>query len=330
MEQLYPLKFKPLLKERIWGGNKLGSKLGKSLPGNGKYGESWEISAVQGEVSIVQNGFLAGNNLQEIIEVYMGDLVGEAVYDRFGIEFPLLIKFIDAAEPLSVQVHPDDKLAAERHHSFGKTEMWYVLHADRGAELISGFREPVNSEVFTRHLKNKSLPSILNAEKVDPGDVFYIPAGRVHAIGAGILVAEIQQTSDITYRIYDWDRTDPTGKSRALHTDLALDCIDYSVVEGTAKTFYERMSNQTVPLISNSYFSTRVLSFDNPIEKDYYSLDSFVIYICLRGEFTLQYQGGTERVETGETLLLPAVLSQYTLIPHKASSILEVYVPSPV
>ncbi len=329
MEQLYPLKFKPVLKERIWGGNKLSSMLGKSIPGNGKYGESWEISAVQGEVSIVQNGFLAGNDLQEIIEIYMGDLVGEAVYDRFGIEFPLLIKFIDAAEPLSVQVHPDDKLAAERHHSFGKTEMWYVLHADAGAELISGFRVPVNSEVFVQHLQNKSLPSILNAEKVDSGDVFYIPAGRVHAIGAGILVAEIQQTSDITYRIYDWDRTDSSGKSRALHTDLALDCIDYSVVEGTAKTSYERMSNQAASLISNSYFSTRVLHFDKPIEKDYYSLDSFVIYICLQGEFTLQYEGGTEKIETGETLLLPASLSQYTLIPHKASSILEVYVPIP-
>jgi len=241
MHQLYPLKFKPLLKERIWGGDKLKTILGKQ----GKCatcGESWEISAVEKNVSVVENGFLKNNNLQEIIEIYMGDLVGDKIFDKFGLEFPLLIKFIDANDDLSIQVHPNDKLAHERHQSNGKTEMWYVMDANKDSALISGFNKQISTEEYVNHLNGKTLKDILNRQPVKQGDVFFIPAGRVHAIGAGILLAEIQQTSDITYRIYDWDRVDANGKHRELHTDLALDAINYKYSEDV-KTAYENKLN---------------------------------------------------------------------------------------
>ncbi|MDD4031876.1 MAG: mannose-6-phosphate isomerase [Bacteroidales bacterium] len=326
MENIYPLKFKPVLKERIWAGSQLSDLLGKKLPGNKKYGESWEISGVQGDISRVSNGFLAGNDLQELIEIYMGDLVGESIYDQFGIEFPLLIKFIDAAEPLSVQVHPDDALARKRHNSYGKTEMWYVMHAAPESEMISGFNQPMDQHLYRQHLKEKTLSSVLHAEKVSAGDVLFIPAGRVHAIGAGIMVAEIQQTSDVTYRIYDWDRVDASGNSRELHSELAVDCMDYSKTEGSCKTSYQLMKNKTSEILTCPYFTTNVLSFDKTIGKDYFDLDSFVIYICLEGDFLLKYEGGSEQVHCGETILLPAIMDQFTLTPKSSAKLLEVYI----
>ncbi len=222
---LYPLKFKPILKDKIWGGAKLRDVLGKKA--SDKAGESWEISSVEGDISIVENGFLAGNSLLEVAEVYMGDLVGDSIFDRFGVEFPLLIKFIDAADFLSVQVHPDDAMARERHNSYGKTEMWYIVESDQG-ELIAGFNRKLDREQYLRHFNGGSLKEILNHEAVAPGDIYFMPAGRIHAIGPGVLLAEIQQTSDVTYRIYDWDRIDDQGNPRELHTDLALDAIDFS------------------------------------------------------------------------------------------------------
>jgi mannose-6-phosphate isomerase len=326
MNELYPLKFKPVLKDRIWGGNKLKTLLGK----DGKCttcGESWELSAVQGDISIVSNGFLKGNNLEEIIEVYLGDMVGETVYERFGVEFPLLIKFIDAADDLSIQVHPDDELAMKRHDSFGKTEMWVVMQADKGARLISGFSGKVTKEEYLKHLQEKTLRNILHSEEVKNGDVFFIPAGRVHAIGSGILLAEIQQTSDVTYRIYDWDRTDASGKSRELHTELAIDAIDYKHYP-QYKTIYEEKSNQTVNVADCKYFTTNMIKFDAAVTKDYNFIDSFVIYICLKGNVIIRYENGTETLQTGETVLIPAVLKEIEMIPSEESQILEVYIKS--
>jgi len=226
MEGLYPLKFTPIYKDKIWGGNKIKSVLNKDFGGLPNCGESWELSGVDGNVSVVSNGYLAGNTLEELLEVYMGDLAGDEVYEHFGNEFPLLIKFIDANDDLSIQVHPNDEMAAERHNSYGKTEMWYVLQADKGSKLQSGFNQQVDQEKYLEKLEKTELTDILNFEEVTAGDVFFIPAGRVHAIGRGILLAEIQQTSDITYRIYDYDRRDDKGNPRELHTDLALDAID--------------------------------------------------------------------------------------------------------
>jgi len=325
MTQLYPLKFQPILKEKIWGGNKLHTILGKGTPGDTHCGESWEISGVQDNLSVASNGFLKGNNLEEIIEVYMGELVGDQVYEKFGFEFPLLIKFIDASDVLSIQVHPDDTLAKERHNAYGKTEMWYIIQADQGSKIITGFNRKINRQIYQENLLNKTLPDILNFEDALPGDVFFIPAGRVHAIGAGILLTEIQQTSDITYRIYDWDRVDKNGKGRELHTDLALDAIDYNHYKNY-KTPYEVLLNRSSQVIDCDYFSTNFLKIDQPVGKDFNYIDSFVIYICLSGSFLIEYEGKSEPVHTGESVLIPAVLKNFFLKPEGDSEMLEVFI----
>lgn len=325
MNSLYPIKFHPILKDKIWGGPRLKNILNKPTESD-KCGESWEISAVQGNISKVKNGFLAGNNLQDLTEIYMGDLVGDKIYDRFGIEFPLLIKFIDANDILSVQVHPDDPLAMVRHNSYGKTEMWYIIKAERNAEIICGFNREMNRDTYLLHLKNKTLKEILNFEKVKSGDVFFIPSGRVHAVGAGILLAEIQQTSDITYRIYDWDRVDDTGKPREMHTELALDALDFNYY-GIYRTDYEPLFNRTTNLADCKYFTTGLMHFNKPEEKDYNFIDSFVIYMCLEGKINILYGLGlSESLVAGETVLIPASLKNLNLIPVGTAKALEVYI----
>ncbi len=326
MEGLYPLKFTPIYKDKIWGGNKIKSVLNKDFGDLPNCGESWELSGVDGNVSVAANGFLAGNTLEELIEVYMSDLVGEKVFDTYGIEFPLLIKFIDANDDLSIQVHPDDKMSKERHNAFGKTEMWYVMQADKGSKLQSGFNQPVDQDKYLFKLEHNELTDILNFEEVAPGDVFFIPAGRVHAIGKGILLAEIQQTSDITYRIYDYDRRDDQGNLRELHTELALDAIDYTL-SPEYKSKYASKTNETVELVKCKYFTTNVLEINQVIEKDYNKLDSFVIYICLEGELLIETESGNESIQKGETILIPASIENVQLKPQSASvKLLEVYI----
>ncbi len=326
MNSLYPLKFKPSFKERLWGGKRLHTVLGKTACPMEKCGESWELSAVEGHISEISNGFLAGNNLQEAIEIYMDELVGEKIYDRYGPEFPLLIKFIDAEDDLSIQVHPGDELSKERHSAYGKTEMWYVVDAYPGSKLISGFNQPVDREKYLRHMETGRLTDLLLSEEVNPGDVFFIPAGRVHAIGKGILVAEIQQTSDVTYRIYDFDRLDKHGKKRKLHTDLALDALDFSWQEAY-KTRYSVVKNQSVELASCTYFTTNLLELDQPVAKEYAYLDSFVIYMGIGGDVKLTWDGGEEVIGHGETLLVPASFDSFTLTPQTGEArLLEIYV----
>ena len=325
MNILYPIKFRPILKDKIWGGSRLKNILNKSAASD-KCGESWEISAVEGNLSIVRNGFLAGNNLQELIEIYLGDLVGDKIYSQFGIEFPLLIKFIDANDILSVQVHPDDELARLRHDAYGKTEMWYVIEAEENAELIAGFNRTLDRETYLRHLQSKTLKEILNFEKVRKGDVFFTPAGRVHAVGAGILLAEIQQTSDITYRIYDWDRVDEQGNPRETHTELALDALDFKHSE-SYRTDYNSVMNLTTIVADCKYFTAGLLTFDQTVEKDYNFIDSFVIYMCLEGQIDIRYGiDKSEKIETGETVLIPAALKNISLLPNGRAKTIEVYV----
>ena len=285
---MYPFKFKPINKDKIWGGQKLKKLLNKEFSPLPNCGESWEISGVQDEISVVANGFLEGNNLEELIEIYMGELVGEKVYEKFGVEFPLLIKFIDANDDLSIQVHPNDEMSKERHNAFGKTEMWYVLQADEGSELIAGFNQEVDQKKYLEHLEKNTLMEILNTEKVKAGDVFFMPAGRVHAIGKGIVVAEIQQTSDVTYRIYDYNRKDDKGNTRELHTDMALDAIDYTF-EKEYRTHYHTHKNQSSELVSCPYFTTNLIELTHSIEKDYNDLDSFIIYMCLEGNYAISW-----------------------------------------
>jgi mannose-6-phosphate isomerase len=325
MSELYPLRFKPLPREMIWGGNNLNKKFNKDFPSGVKIGESWEISGITGNISVVDNGYLKGNNLEELIEVYMGDLVGEKVFKRFGLEFPLLIKFIDACETLSVQVHPDDEVAARHNAARGKTEMWYVLEAEPGSELISGFKGEVTSGLFLEKLESGKLMEILNTEKVTEGDVFFIPAGRVHAIGGGIILAEIQQSSDSTYRIYDWDRPGPDGKQRELHIEKALEAIDFQA--GKAHRARPGIKDNTpVTLADCEYFTTNLLQVKGTVERDYSLPDSFIIYICTNGEFLLEWANGKMTVKKGDTVMIPAAMTKTVISCSKKSVLLEVYI----
>ena len=325
MSELYPLKFEPLLKEKVWGGDALVKKYGKRAPESIKIGESWEVSAVEDNLSVAVNGYLAGNNIRELIEVFMGDLTGDKVYEKFGNEFPLLIKFIEAREDLSVQVHPSDSLARERHNANGKTEMWYILESEKDAIIYSGFREPVTRDIYLDALREGKIVSLLNAESCTQGDVFFIPAGRIHATGAGTLLAEIQQTSDITYRIYDWDRKSDNGPARELHNDLAPGAIDFSS-SGRSVIKKPALLNKTETLVSCEYFNTNIIQFDRAVEKDYRRLDSFVVYLCTEGKFSVRWNDGEEKAVKGETLLLPASLREVVLIPEERSTLLEIYI----
>ena len=322
MNQL--LKFEPILKDKIWGGEKLATLLNKRS--NRKdIGESWEISDVKGDTSIVSNGELAGKDLKQLILDYKSDLVGEKIYKHFGEKFPLLIKFIDAKEALSIQLHPHDDLAKKRHNSFGKTEMWYVMQADEKANLIVGFQKEVTSEEYIKHLENKKLIDILNVDEVDKGDVYFIPTGRVHAIGAGVLLAEIQQTSDITYRIYDWDRPNPDGTFRDLHTEEAIDAIDYSAKENY-KTAYSKTENTSSEIVSCPYFTTNVLPLKGEISINHSDKDSFVIYMCVAGSVVFKYNKQSEKLEMGETILVPACIKDISISSEGKSELLEVYI----
>jgi mannose-6-phosphate isomerase len=325
MSELYPLKFEPVLKEKIWGGTSLQRFYGKK-PGNLKnIGESWELSAVSGNLSVVSNGFLAGNNIEEIIEVYMGDITGESVFEKFGNEFPLLIKIIEARDDLSVQVHPGNELAEKRHKAYGKTEMWYILQSDYDARIYTGFSKPVSRDEYLNALKNNLVPVLLNIETTQSGDAFFMPAGRVHAIGAGIVLVEIQQTSDITYRIYDWGRKDKNGKSRELHTDLALDAINFNDT-GTSKIRKQPQNNKPENLVSCEFFTTNIIQFNEQISRDYNHIDSFVAYICTEGSFMLLWDSRSEKVSKGETVLVPASISEFALLPSQMTTVLEVYI----
>jgi len=325
MSTLYPLKFKTIYKDKIWGGQKINTYLHKDFGNLPNCGETWEISGVKSDVSIVDGGELDGRSLADLLEEYKGELVGNAVYERFNNTFPLLVKFIDAADDLSIQVHPDDELAKKRHNSFGKTEMWYVIEADPGSSLIAGFNQEVNQQVYVDKLNSGHLTDILNREDVKAGDVFFLPAGRVHTIGKGLLIAEIQQTSDITYRIYDFDRVDDKGQKRELHTEEALAAIDYKKYP-EYKTQYEPKKNEDVHLVSCPYFTTNVLNYTENLSKNYSSLDSFVIHVCLEGSYQLHYNGNTINVKMGDSILLPNSVKQVELTTTNGFKILESYI----
>lgn len=324
---MYPLKFEPILKQTLWGGDKIipFKHLNETLP---NVGESWEVSAVEGSESVVANGADKGYTLPEMVRKYKEELVGEANYARFGNKFPLLIKFIDAKLDLSIQVHPGDELAKKRHNSFGKNEMWYVIAADKGAKLISGFAEEITPKEYKDRVHNGTFAEVLQTCAIEPGDVFYVPAGRVHGIGAGAFVAEIQQTSDITYRIFDYNRKDKDGKSRELHTSQAMDAINFSDVQDDFRTEYERVQNEPVEMVASPYFTISVYDMTEEITCDYSELDSFVIFICVEGSCRLTDDNQNEiTLRAGETVLLPAAVQEVTIVPEgQRVKLLETYV----
>ncbi len=319
----YPLKFIPILKEKIWGGQKLINLLHKDS--NLKdLGESWEISGVQNDVSIAQNGRFQGKSLAYLMETFKGDFLGNSIYEKFGPEFPLLIKFIDAKTELSVQLHPNDKLAKERHNSFGKTEMWYIMQADEGAEINVGFNKSTNREEYLSYLESGNITNLLHFEKVKKGDSVFINTGKVHAIGAGVLLAEIQQTSDITYRIYDWDRKDSNGNYRELHTAQALEAIDFEM-KADYKLDYSRKENTSSIIAHCDYFTTNYLPVKGEVVKNYNNLDSFVIYMCVSGAAEVKSNGNVELIEQGQTVLIPANIHNVS-ISSEGVELLEVYI----
>jgi len=322
---LYPLKFTPIIKEKIWGGTKLGTVLKKSIGNSTEAGESWEISGVDGNISIVSEGELAGRSLVDLIEEFKGDLIGDKVYKKFGNKFPLLIKFIDANDDLSIQVHPDDELGMKRHNSFGKTEMWYVVSADHGATLISGFNKETNKGEYLDYFETGRLTDLLNREQVFDDDVFFLPAGRVHTIGKGLLIAEIQQTSDITYRIYDFDRVDANGNGRELHVEEAVDAIDYSFYPDY-KTSYDKSANES-EIGNSSYFVTNRLQISDSVERVYSEFDSCIILMCLQGEGSIEFEGGSIDYKLGDSILIPNKVSSVALAPDSLTKLLEVRIP---
>ena len=322
---LYPLTFKPILKSVIWGGSQICPFKGITPTEEG-VGESWELSHVDDNFSVVAEGELANKSLDELIKEYGKELVGGKVMERFGSRFPLLIKFIDARDNLSIQVHPDDELAKVRHNSFGKTEMWYVIKADKGASLYSGFSLQIDKEEYVKRVGNNTIMDVLKKYDVSEGDVFFLPAGRVHAIGAGCFIAEIQQTSNITYRIYDYNRKDKNGNTRELHTELAKDAIDYTLYPDY-RTHYKAHTNATVNLADCKYFTTNLIELDTVMVRDFEELDSFVVYICMEGSATLRDSNGYEiRIHQGQTALIPANNKTVAIIPAPKAKFLEAYI----
>ena len=323
---MYPLKFKNIFKSVVWGGEKIAPFKGVNTQQK-NIGESWELSGVKGNESVVAEGPLAGRPITSLAEEYKGALLGEKVYAATGTEFPLLLKFIDARDDLSIQVHPDDALAAERHNgSKGKTEMWYVVQADEKAHLMSGLNKEITPEEYAAKVADNTITDVLHDYDVHDGDVFFLPAGRIHSIGSGCFIAEIQQTSDITYRIYDFGRLGLDGKPRELHTELSKAAIDYTVLPDY-KTPYQSIKDQENELVSCKYFTTSLYELDKEVTKDMSGLDSFVIAICVEGSGSLtDSEANAVSLRQGETVLIPACSRSFTLHPEGSMKVLTSYI----
>ena len=323
---MYPLKFKTIFKSVVWGGENIAPFKGVETEQH-NIGESWELSGVKGNESVVAEGELAGKTVAELAAEYKGELLGQKVYEKTGTEFPLLVKFIDARDDLSIQVHPDDKLAAERHNgSKGKTEMWYVVQADEKAHLMSGLTKNITPEEYASKVDDNTVTEVLHDYNVKAGDVFFLPAGRIHSIGSGCFIAEIQQTSDITYRIYDFGRKGLDGKPRELHTELSKAAIDYTVLPDY-KTAYTEKQNEENEIVSCEYFTTSLYDLDKPVTKEVKSLDSFLIVICTEGKGSLtDSEGNTVSLRQGETVLVPACTGSVTFTPEGSLKLLTSYI----
>lgn len=324
MKKLYPLKFEPILKQVVWGGDSLVKKYGKQVPcddeGNPQVdaahiGESWEISDMEGHVSVVSNGFLKGNDLADILETYLGDLVGDNVFDFFNLQFPLLIKFLDIRDRLSVQVHPDDDTAMERYYSYGKTEMWYVMDAAPEAVVYMGFKRDTSAEEFYKACKDGTVKDLMNEYHPKAGDSFFIKAGTVHSAGFGLTIAEIQESSDITFRLYDWGRENDPATRREMFLEEAIDCIDYNRYDEESCLVRGGVGDYT--LAQCRQFIVRSLAIDGKRSVDMDGIESMIIYMCTEGEAEFVTSDGEEpvRIKCGETVLIPASIDNLTVSP---------------
>lgn len=320
----YPIKFKPILKQKVWGGNKLVSSLNKHSK-DSQIGESWEVSGVRENLSVISNGKYESNTITDLLIKYKEQFVGKKTYNIFQNKFPLLLKFIDASENLSIQLHPNDELAKERHDSFGKTEMWYVVDADREAKLYAAFNKELDKSSYLKYFNSGKLLDVVREEEVEKGDAFFIEVGTIHAIGKGVLLAEIQQTSDITYRIFDWDRVGLDGEKRELHTELALDAFDFNKNK-SCKLQYSKNENEVNKVYSCKYFTTNCLDLKVPYIRKVSELDSFVVYMCLEGKGKVVVEGNEEEIIKGTTVMIPACSGYVRVFPDEKIKLLEVYI----
>ena len=325
--QLYPLLFEPNLHSVVWGGNQLRPYKGIE-PSNEPIGESWEVSAVPTSTSIVSNGAYAGKDLISLINEDPDAILGKKVNEKYNGKLPLLVKFIDAKRDLSIQVHPNDEMAMREHGKMGKTEMWYVIKADEGAHLYAGFKQEITPEEYQQRIVDGTITDVLADHKVKAGDVFYLPAGRVHAICGGILLAEVQQSSDVTYRIFDYNRPGMDGKPRELHTELAAKALDYHVIDNY-RTDYTDSSNKAVQIIDSPYFSVRVLEVSKSFQRDLRKYDSFIITMCIEGDCKIRVRSTNEEVllKQGNSTLIPAAIADYDIIPqHDKTRIVDAFI----
>ena len=325
--RLYPFLFQPNLHEVVWGGDRLCPY--KGLPASDKpIGESWEVSAVPSSPSIIANGAYAGRDLISVISKAPEDILGQAVDERYHHQLPLLVKFIDARRDLSIQVHPDDEMAQRVHSKMGKSEMWYIIDAKPGSYLYAGFRQEITPEVYKQHVANGTITDVLARHEVKTGDVFYLPAGRVHAIGAGILLAEVQQSSDVTYRIFDYNRPGMDGKPRELHTELAAQALDYHV-EQEYRTVYAENINRANLIVDSPFFSVRVTETATMFHRNLLKYDSFVITMCIEGDCIIRLRATGEEIllREGHSTLIPAVLADYDVMPqHQRTRFLDAFI----
>ena len=325
--QLYPLLFEPNLHTIVWGGNQLRPYKGLE-PSNEPIGESWEVSAVPTSTSIVSNGVYAGNDLITVINENPDAILGKKVNEKYNGKLPLLVKFIDAKRDLSIQVHPNDEMAMREHGKMGKSEMWYVIKADEGAHLYAGFKQEITPEEYQQRIADSTITDVLADHKVKAGDVFYLPAGRVHAICGGILLAEVQQSSDVTYRIFDYNRPGMDGKPRELHTELAAKALDYHVIDNY-RTDYVESSNKAVQIIDSPYFRVRVMEVSKQFHRDLRKYDSFVISMCIEGDCKIRVRSTGEEIllKQGNSTLIPAAIADYDIIPQSGKTrILDAFI----
>ena len=325
--QLFPLLFEPNLHEVVWGGNQLKPYKGLE-PSDELIGESWEVSAVPTSTSIVSNGVFAGKDLITVINENPDTILGKKVNEKYNGKLPLLVKFIDAKRDLSIQVHPNDEMAEREHGKMGKSEMWYVIKAEEGAHLYAGFKQEITAEEYQQRIADGTITDVLADHKVKAGDVFYLPAGRVHAICGGILLAEVQQSSDVTYRIFDYNRPGMDGKPRELHTELAAKALDYHVIDNY-RTDYTESSNKAVQIIDSPYFSVRVLEISRAFHRDLRKYDSFIITMCIDGDCKIRVRSTGEEIllKQGNSTLIPAAIADYDIIPQSGKTrILDAFI----
>ena len=325
--QLYPFLFQPNLHSVVWGGNQLRPYKGLE-PSDEPIGESWEVSAVPTSTSIIANGELKGKDLITLINDYPEQILGKEVHQRYHGQLPLLVKFIDAKRDLSIQVHPNDEMAMREHGKMGKSEMWYIIKAEEGSHLYAGFKQEITPDEYQRRIADGTITEVLADHKVKAGDVFYLPAGRVHAICGGIMLAEVQQSSDVTYRIYDYNRPGLDGKPRELHTELAAKALDYHV-EQNYRTEYSEADNKALHIIDSPYFDVRVMELSEPFHRNLLKYDSFVISMCMEGDCKIHIRNTNDEItlKQGYCTLIPAVIANYDVIPLKGTTrLLEAFI----